>query len=237
MKKLYLTIFLIIFGAALWAQSTNPAGRRVTVGLSFGPSIDWLSPKTDNYQGDGIKIGVKYGIPVDINFTKQANYYFSTGLFFSHNGGKLKFMDNTILDSNTYSVLMNRSYSATYLIIPTGIKLKTPSFKNFVFAGNFGLSHGFLLKGKKLDQCKIGDRDIVDPKKVNYKELLFFKESVYVGVGVEYIIKDDFRANFFINYNYTFTNFFSGKALNEYYGNIKEKGNLGSIDFVFGVTF
>ncbi len=236
MKKLYLTIFLIIFGASLWAQSTNPAGRRVTVGLSFGPSIDWLTPKIENYDGGGIKIGVKYGIPVDINFTKQANYYFSTGLFFSHNGGKLKFMDYTTILDSTNLVSMNRSYSATYLIIPTGIKLKTPSFKNFVIAGNFGLSHGFLLKGKKLDKYKIGDDDMGDLKKENYKELLFFKETIYVGVGVEYIIKDDFRANFFINYNYTLTNFFSGKAFNEYY-KIKEKGNLGSVDFVFGVTF
>lgn len=237
MKRFFLVSILAFFGLSLFAQTSNPSGRRVTVGLTFGTAIDWLSPKTDGYESDGVKVGLRYGIPIDINFTKQANYYFiSTGLFFKHTGGKLNFTENTQLDETTYAVLMKRKYSAAYLVIPTGIKLKTPSFSNFVFAGNFGLSHAFLLDSKKVDEYKIGDTPIQDPKKMKYNKALFFNEAVYIGIGFEYIIKDDFRANFFINYNYTLTNYFSNKAKNDYSGQ-KEKGNLGSVDFVVGVTF
>lgn len=229
MKKNLLVALFLVMAGALFAQS----GKRVAIGLSVGPSIEWISPKTEGYVGNGVIAGFKYGVPVDINFTKANNYYFSTGIKFEHTGGKLSF-------PFTYEgkeVALNRKYTAMFLSIPTGIKLKTPTFGSMVFGGNFGFLHGFKLNGKHIDTwVDENGNNVQQDKKAEYKNCAFFKESIYVGLGAEYIIQEDFRASFYINYAYTITNYFNKKAINPI-NSLREKGNPGSVEFVFGIHF
>ncbi|MDL2297340.1 PorT family protein [Bacteroidales bacterium OttesenSCG-928-B11] len=229
MKKTLLIVCLILSSISLLAQD----GKRVNIGLSIGPSIDWISPKTDNYERDGIGIGLRYGVPVDINFTHGSNYYFSTGIKFEHIGGKMNFP----FIYNEKEVALNRKYTAMFLSIPTGIKLKTPTFGSMVFAGNFGFLHGLKLNGKFIDTwVDENGNNVMQNKKEEYENCAFFKESIYVGLGAEYIIQEDFRASFYINYAYTITNFFNKKAINPT-TNLREKGNPGAVEFVFGIHF
>lgn len=229
MKKNLLIVVFCLLSTSLMAQM---GGKRVTVGLSVGPSIDWLGPKTEGYEGNGAKMGLRYGIPVDINFTEANNYYFSTGILFSHSGGKLKFTDYRPDQSVPEVADISRKYNSIYISIPTGVKLKAPNFGDFVVAGNFGFYHGFLLSSRYVDSYN-GSRD---SRKADFKRANFFKESLYVGLGVEYIIQDDFRASLYINYSYTLTNYFKNKTNNEYTGQ-KERGNLNCLEFIFGIQF
>lgn len=231
MKKYVLISFFVFISASLLAQT----GKRVAIGLTVGPSIDWLSPKTEGYEGDGASLGLRYGIPVDINFTSADNYYFSTGIKFEHTGGKLAFP--FISDATKNKVNLSRKYNALYLTIPTGIKLKTPNFGNFVFAGNFGFLHGFKLSCKTKDTwTDENGHKVIPDQKEEYKNCAFFKESIFVGLGGEYVIRDSFRASLYINYAYTMTNFFANKAVNPV-NNLKEKGTLGTVEFLFGIHF
>lgn len=231
MKKKLLIVLFCFLSTALAAQN----GKRVVVGISVGPSIDWLTPRTDGYDGNGAIVGLRYGVPVDINFTQENNYYFTTGVLFSHTGGKLKFPDY-LTGQTTEVVNTHRKYNSLYISIPTGVKLKTPSFGNFVFGGNFGFYHGFLLSSKKLDHYDNSGDMIKQTKKSDYKETNFFKESLYVGLGAEYIIRDDFRVTAYINYSYTLTNYFKNKVHNSYTG-ARERANLGCVELLLGVTF
>lgn len=232
MKKKIFAILCCL--SVLVFSASAQSGKRVAVGITVGPSIEWMSPKTENYNGAGTIAGLRYGVPVDINFTADEYYYFTTGVMFSHAGGKLNFTTYSPED-DTRLVDMTRKYTSIYLSIPTGIKLKTPNFGNLVFVGNFGFYHGFNLSSKKVDSYIDGNLSSGKGKKGPYEEAAIFKESIYVGLGADYLIMDNFKANLMINYSYTFTNYFTKKSLT--YDNNREKANLGSVEFILGFFF
>lgn len=207
-----------------------PHGKRVILGLTVGSGFDWIMPRNEKFNPNGGYANLSYGIPVDINFTTGQFYYFSTGVMFHHLGGKLKF---NLYDDNspTDSVVTNRLYRSIYLTIPTGVKLKTPQFKNFVFGVNFGLYHSFLLSAKSIDKYSIGNTDHKTTNSPYVKQMAIFREAGYLGIGGEYIIKGEFRTFVYINYAYTFTNFFSRN------NQLKEKGNVNSIEVIAGFSF
>jgi hypothetical protein len=230
-KQLFAMLLLLFLAINVMAQS-----RRVSIGITVGPSIDWLTPKNDQYNGGGIIAGLRYGIPVNINLTEDENYYFSTGILFQHTGGKLEYK-GTLTAYPNEEASFTRKYNSIFLVIPTAITLKTPSFGNFVIVGNFGLLHGFALSSKKYDKVKVGDVEQNDQKKTKFENNSFFKEALYVGLGTEYIIQDNFRASFMINYSYSFTNYYNKKAMNYFDEKERMKGNLGAVEFVFGIFF
>jgi len=207
-----------------------PHGKRVILGLMVGSGADWITPRNEKFTTNGGYANLSYGIPVDINFTTGQYYYFSTGVMFHHLGGKLKF---NLYDDNspTDSVVTNRLYRSIYLTIPTGVKLKTPQFKNFVFGVNFGLYHSFLLSAKSIDKYSIGNTDHKTTNSPYVKQMAIFREAGYLGIGGEYIIKGEFRTFVYINYAYTFTNFFSRNNI------LKEKGNVNSVEVILGFSF
>ena len=237
MKKTLFTILgIILLVFNVLAQSNEPAKpRKLNVGITGGPSIDWLTQKNDHYDKGGIILGVRYGVTLDINLTNDENYYVTTGVKIEHTGGKekYKFFHDNFLGEN---VLYSKKYSAIFLCIPTGIKLKTPSFNNFVIAGNAGLSHAFALNSKEKIRIQ-GESGMLNLNKVEYKDNSFFKESLFAGLGLEYIIKDNFRVNLMINYNYTFTNYHNRKALSVFDARERLKANPSAVEFIFGLFF
>ncbi len=209
--------------------------RRVTLGVAFGMGMDWLNPQVDELERNGSVFGMKYGIPIDVNFTSTDNYYFTTGIFFNHSGGKLKF--KTAFNDGKDTLPTERKFQSIYLTIPTGIKLKTPSMKNFVIATNFGLYHSFRLSGKASDKFT-QNNEPQEQKKHDYtRETSLFREAAYIGLGVEYIIKDDFRTYLYIIYAHTFTNYFNPKYSHNLVTGDKDKAALGNLEFQLGISF
>jgi len=238
MKKYFFVIVLVmLFVTNVMAQADAVApAKKIVVGITAGPSIDWFFQKNDHYEKGGIIIGVRYGIPLDVNLTDAENYYFSTGLKVEHSGGKIKYKgvyDKFPEENASFTT----AYNSIFFSIPTGIKLKTPSFNNFVIAGNFGLSHALALHNTKKNHVDVGKVEVIDKKWSKYENCSFFKESVFVGIGLEYIIRDNCRASFMANYSYSFTNYHNRKAVNQFETKEKLKGNLNAIDFVFGIFF
>ncbi|MDR1758853.1 MAG: PorT family protein [Bacteroidales bacterium] len=232
-KYFFLSVICLLLATRGQAQETN-THRRVSVGIYIGPTLDWLSPKTEGDQRGGVRVGGSFGIPVDINFLKTyENYFVSTGLRFEIFNGRLHYPDKD--KDNLNEIDLYRKYNAFSLAIPTGLKLKTPDFSGFVMAGNFGFYHGFLLSATKFDTYKLDDKDVTDVKKEIYKNTLFLKESIYAGLGVEYTIKDSFKAHFYMNYIYGMTNFFNGKE--KTIDNLKRVANAHSVEFLFGLSF
>jgi len=181
-------------------------------------------------------MGICYGIPLDINLTKDENYYFTTGLKMEHVGGKLKYegIHPGYPEENAHYTI---KYNAIFLSIPTGIKLKTPSFNNFVIAGHFGLSHAVGLSNKKMERVEVAGIEQKDQKKTKYDGGSFFKESLFAGIGLEYIINDKCRASFMANYSYSFTNYHNRNAFSLFDPSERLKGNLNTVEFAFGIFF
>ncbi|MCQ2286029.1 MAG: outer membrane beta-barrel protein [Bacteroidales bacterium] len=236
--KQKLLILTVIFGLVLsldcaaQKQSHNSGnGRRYSLGFCMGTGADWLLTKQDDFRNGGPVFSLKYGIPVDINFTKATHYYFTTGLIMQHLGGKQKFI-LTDKEHEIFEAENERSYRSIYITIPVGIKLKTPDFGNFVAGVNFGLQQSFSVSSKAIDKCKTLDGSTKTLKRNDFsKQTLLFREAAYIGIGLEYIIKDDFRVHLYVNYAYTFTNYFKK---NPTWG---ERGNLNSLEFVLGCNF
>ena len=209
-------------------------GKRVTLGIAFGVGPGWLNPRTDSISRAGIVSAMRYGIPLDINFTTKNNYYFTTGVFFSHNGGKLRFVDD-IEDVGILETV--RNHSAIYLTLPTGIKLKTPSMKGFVVAAQFGLFHSFRLTAKASDTYVVGEKKVTTDKYKFTSETAWFREAGFIGLGMEYIIKDDFRVYFYATYDHTFINFFGNKAKPVLLSGKEIRATAANIEFLVGICF
>lgn len=215
-------------------------GSRVNFGVTFAPTITWMYPHTKGYESNGALMGLRYGVNLNINLTKRKNFYFSTGLFAEHCGGKMKFLDNMTIDSSVFdSIPTQRNYRSIYLTIPTGVTLKTNSINNFYICGNLGLMHGFNLRSTSVDSYLIGEEEELwsREEKVS-QEATLFKETVYVGAGFEYAVTPKMRAGVMLNYVHALTNYFKGPGLAQNsYSKVDQKANLGYVEIALNINF
>jgi len=230
-------------GSQPWMSSTyikDPGiGSRVNFGVTFAPTINWMYDHTAGYEKNGVVMGMRYGLNLNINLTPKKNFYFSTGVFAEHCGGKMKFLDNIPIGSMGIadSTLTQRTYRSIYLSIPTAITMKTNSINNFYICGNIGLMHGFNLNASNIDSYYF-DEELWSREKVASEEAALFKESFFVGVGFEYAVTPTMRAGVMINYEQSFTNYFKGKgkAQNSLSG-VDQRANLGCVEIALNINF
>jgi len=256
-KQLFVLVTILCVGAmALNAQtygnSTDPQprmsstyikdsgiGNRVNFGVTFAPTINWMYPHTEGYDKNGVIAGMRYGVNVNINLTERKNFYFSTGLFAEHTGGKMKFLDNIPIGSFFVadSVPTQRTYRSIYLTIPTMVTLKTNSINNFFICGNAGLLHSFNLNATSTDSYMI-DTEVWSREKKDSQEASFFKEAFIAGVGFEYSVTANMRAGLMVNYVQTFTNYFKGKGkAQNSLSKLDQRANLGYVEIALNINF
>lgn len=214
-------------------------GSRVNFGVTFAPTINWMYDHTAGYEKNGVIMGMRYGLNLNINLTPKKNFYFSTGIFAEHAGGKMKFLDNIPIGSLGIadSTLTQRTYRSIYLTIPTAITMKTNSINNFYICGNIGLMHGFNLNASNIDSYFF-DEELWSRERVSSEEAALFKESFFAGVGFEYAVTPTMRAGVMINYTQGITNYFKGKgqARNGLSG-VDQRANLGSVEIALNINF
>lgn len=228
--------------------------RRVVFGITFGPTFNWMNWKNHKAAPEGyersahesVKVGLRYGVNLDVDLTMTKNFYFSTGILIEHTGGSLNFNDNIqLVDKVLEDINIDRKYKSIYLSIPTAITFKTPSFSNFIICGNVGFYHSFNLYSRYQSRFQIDPtaRD-VDKETINYvttdwakdNEVALFKESVFAGIGFEYVIRRHLRAKFGVNYAQSLNNYFSKNAKNSRTG-VQEKAAIGTVEILFGLGF
>ena len=67
-------------------------------------------------------------------------------------------------------------------------------------------------------------------------EVALFKESIFAGIGLEYVIKNNLKGKLYVNYSQSLNNYFSKNAKNSCTG-VKEKAAIGTIEVLFGLSF
>jgi len=228
--------------------------RRVVFGITFGPTFNWMNWKNHKAAPEGyersahesVMVGMRYGVNLDVDLTMTKNFYVSTGILIEHTGGSLNFNDDIHLVEKTLeNVNIDRKYRSIYFSIPTAITLRTPSFSNFIICGNVGFYHSFNLYSRYQSRFQIDPtaRD-VDKETINYvttdwakdNEVALFKESVFAGIGFEYVIRRHLRAKFGVNYAQSLNNYFSKNAKNSRTG-VQEKAAIGTVEILFGLYF
>lgn len=214
-------------------------GSRLNFGITFAPAFGWMYDHTAGYEKDGVVMGMRYGVNLNVNLTPRKNFYFSTGLFAEHCGGKMRFLDNIpvgelgIADSTP----TQRTYRSIYLTIPTMITMKTNSINNFYICGNVGLLHGFNLKATQADSYIIGD-ELWSREKKDSQEAALLKEAFIAGVGFEYAVTATMRAGVTVNYVQGVTNYFKGKGkAQNSLTKVDQRANLGYVEIALNINF
>ena len=223
-------------------------GHRINFGLAFAPTIDWMFPASNGMERNGVAVGMRYGIGINVNLTQRKNFYVSTGVFYEQLGGKLKFIDNILIPISVQNAVINtteiqRNYQANYFTIPLGITLKTNSIKNFFIVGNLGLYNSFRLSAFNADTYTFKNQQNNEPEywsrqRVKSDEVALLKESVYGGIGMEYSISRNSRAGVTINYVQSLTNYFKGKGnAQNNFTHENQNAKLGYLEIVLNLNF
>jgi hypothetical protein len=136
-----------------------------------------------------------------------------------------------------YGAGINSTFTTVYVTLPTAIKLKTNNFGRFVVFGLVGLEHGIAVSSKSNDRVTASDGSEKKFEKNNhYKHTAILKESLYIVLGTEFIIKDNTKATLGIGYDHGFTNMFRKKFENTVSGQ-KVHARTHRIEFQFGIIF
>lgn len=107
------------------AKYANGADRNFHFGVSITPGLYWLSPYTNNDQGNGVGLGFSFGVNLEFYFTQ--NYGFVTGIDLANVPGNYT---NTTTYSNASggvdsTVSTKHQYSMQYVEIPLTFKFRT----------------------------------------------------------------------------------------------------------------
>lgn len=255
MKKQYLlgTLFILFLFTQAFAQQPQPfvskdngEGAKLNIGICFAPTFNWMYPGIESYQPAGVVTNYRTGINLNINLTHGKNFYVSTGIQFEQLGGKMSFRDKIDIPGITITdgTQIIRTYRAQYLTIPTAITLKTNSIHDFYVCGNIGLYNSLLLKAYNIDKYFFSpdgneeNREYWSRERKPSKETSIFKQSAFAGIGLEYAVTKNFRTGLYINYAYTYTNYFKGRGeAQNSLTHEKLKAKLGYLEIALNINF
>lgn len=195
--KSKITLFLLLSLVTFAAHAQYPP---YYFGLKAAPQICWMKPNVDGYESAGVKAGFSWGFIAEFNFTE--NHSIATGFNMLFNGGKLKF-PATVGD---VSGTMNRDYALKYIEIPLTLKMRTNDMNGMRYFGRIGLGTAFKIGSKKTDEFTASNGDVTTSKKENYDNISFARESLIVGMGAEYEIKEGPKLGAELIFNNGFTN-------------------------------
>jgi len=225
MKKYLIGVMLVVFSASVMAQN-------VSGGLFFSPVISWLQPDTKNITKDGSNFGFGFGIPVDINFSK--NFAFSTGISYTNLGGSLKYADSIPKFEAVdliYSLPKNSvvKYKTSFIEIPLSFKGKTNEIGYITYFLRAGISPQFRFKAK-------GDVGTLNTGDDIRAEVRAFNMGYHIGGGIEYSLGGSTKGLIEAVFTNGLTNFTKVKTFNN--GVTKnEKTIMNSISLKFGILF
>jgi len=257
MKRLFFFIVILSCCSFVFAQQqtsnnnkksdnkTSDENNQLFFGVNVGPTVDWFAPTTKDFEltREKTKVGFIAGVSIDVNLTKGRFFYFSSGLFVRYLQGELAFenrytLNNFFFMDTSLVIPTVRTYQTMYLTIPTGIKFRTRPSRGCVFVGKLGLYHNFRVGGEQFDSFSSPGEDpdfFITTKKVRNSDAALFAETGYVGLGFEYILRDNIRV--FINTDYSCQfNYFSPKVKNNV-ADARFRSIVHSLHIVFGVLF
>jgi len=227
MKKYFIGVILIAFSLSTMAQG-------VTGGLYISPVISWIKPDSKNITKDGSRFGFGFGIPVDLNFSK--NFAFSTGIAYTNLGGSLKYTDSIpkfeTVDSNY--VLKPGSvvkYKTSFLEIPLAFKGKTNEIGYITYFLKAGISPQFRFKAS-------GDVGALNTGDDIKAEVRSFNMGYNIGGGIEYSLGGSTKLLVEVLFTNGLTNFTKVETLKKGATVTKnEKTIMNSLSLKAGILF
>jgi hypothetical protein len=233
MKKIFaigLIFILFSISVKVYSQAKFP----MKLGLKVSPNIGWMVPGTKGYSSDGARIGTTIGFISDFYFAE--NYAFSTGLNFQFINGSLNYTDSLLIEGT--NKLANgevfRKYNLLYLEIPIMIKMKTKNFGKVAYFGQIGFGTGFRLKATVKEHFEPTTGQPVDQQYDFNQGTTLIRESILIGVGIEYHVDESSRIIVGVSYSNALNNILTGV---NYKSNLNEKSLLNFAELNIGFLF
>ncbi|HEX7410778.1 MAG TPA: porin family protein [Bacteroidales bacterium] len=223
----WIVLFVIIISAPAIAKAQY---RPYTFGFKAAPGIGWVRTDTKEYTG-GSSINFSWGFVTEFNFTE--NHCVATGINFQFINGKITYPDVRNINGTDQNVPVVRKLRVKYLQIPFTLKMRTEEQNNMRFFGQFGLGTGFRLSAKGIDEYSFSGGTISESDNID-GDVSFFRESLIVGLGMEYRISSGNMMSFGLTFDNGFTNILSWKNK---VGSDKPKGTSSLIEMSVGIMF
>lgn len=227
-----LIIFLIMF---LIGTNGFTQVKSFRLGVKAAPNIGWISPDSDDIKKDGASMGFTWGFMADVTLTE--NYFLKTGFDFNYLNGKVTMPYSLTLGSDTIPTMgtLNRKYNFQYLEIPLLLKMRTNPFGKTALFGCVGLGTSFNLKATAQDEFTGDNGETASAEDKSIKdEVVLVRESLIVGIGIEYFFEKSASLTIDLTYNYGLNNIYNFKNV---VSNEKQKGTLSYIQLNFGIMF
>lgn len=179
LRKLLITALSFLF---LFFSTQRSVGQETRLSLHIDPMMTWLSPDGKRIENEGSRLGFQFGLGIDRFFTD--NYAFQTGLYISHIGGKLSFLDSVALKltgvTDTIPPGNAISMNLQYLSVPVGLKLQTNEIGYTTLYANMGV----LPMVNVQSRANIPDLDY--EREDLEEEISLFNMGYYIGLGIHY---------------------------------------------------
>lgn len=201
MKKLCsIAIIVCFFATAIFGQNTR-------FGLTATPTFSFVKSNDDMVAGDGVKIGINYGLLIDFRLDNNERYAFSSG--FSHHVTGANITREITDSAGKFTASQNLKLQ--YIELPATFRLRTNEVGYITYYGLFGLTPGILVSGRynqSADSDPNGDRTL-DNAKLNGSQL--FNIGLTFGAGIEYSLSGATSLLAGLYYNNGFTNIVNDK--------------------------
>lgn len=235
MRKISTSLFIALFFLINTLSAQDSGQKTFILGLNFSPSLDWMSPSTENYTSDGVIFGYAYGVNMDFSLGHSPNYFVNTGLQLKRTGGRLSYKDLITLPGSVATMEVSRKYKVDYLRIPVALKLKTNQFGRFAYFGLFGLELDVRTSAKANDEYKYNNLTVKEDNININDDVKLFRAGLYLGAGAEYTISGNTKAYAGFNFGNGFTDILSGK--NNDLGTPNENAVAKYVELTVGFLF
>ncbi|MFI5163725.1 MAG: outer membrane beta-barrel protein [Bacteroidia bacterium] len=235
MKKILAFSFSLLFCSGLFAQATPSANemKNFRFGGTVLPSVSWYTPDDlKKFARNGSV--VKFGVLINGEYSFSGNFALGFGLGLASAGGKVGFSDTTryyysddaiIKPGDTTGLkgkysqykLNNRTYNASYFIIPFSLKMRTNEIGYMRYFFQPGLNIAIRKKVRANDDLttlpadwpKTGAGGAQSANQTNLditSDMSFIRLSATITAGGEYYISGSTAIVFSIGYDYGLSN-------------------------------
>ncbi|MGB0404398.1 MAG: porin family protein [Salibacteraceae bacterium] len=213
LKNFFIGVILLLSTLFSTAQEEH----RFKFGLHVGPSVTWLSFKTDDIQRNGTAVKMNFGLFTDFALKGSNRYFFSTGINMITNGGEFSYVgvenDNGLLYQSSNEV----DLTTQYIEIPIALKMRSHEIGYSIFAGYFGFGTGFRINAFqdiKSDYTDgSGKNKIIEEKKINVEsDINPVRFALVAGLEWERKITKETYFTVGMNLNYGLSNIYQTKA-------------------------
>lgn len=225
-------VFLVLIVFILVGRA-DAQYKTVLLGLRGGFNMGWLKSPDSDYQNKGLTPGLSWGFVSEFYFME--NYAVLTGFNIQYLKGRLEYpyLQQVNPDSAVTGILQ-RKYKLNYIQIPVCIKMKAGLSDKINFFGKVGFGAGFRIDAKASDTFTY-DQHTSESESDIKKDISFFRGSLILGLGVEYVIKGSTAVIMGLNYDNGFIDVLKGS--NPAFPGMEEKANLNFLELDIGIVF